>query len=65
MERTHEQARARIPMTAEQVRTIINTMECETKSRAARKSMAIHAIAIANVTDEGRAVWVDYLATFD
>ena len=65
MERTLQQARNGELMNAEQVRAIIETMNRDTKSRAARKAMASAAVNRAKVTEEGRAVWADYLATFD
>jgi hypothetical protein len=64
MERTHEEARARIPMNAAQVEAIIETMERETKSKASRRRMAEAAVLMGNVTEEGREVWRQYLATF-
>lgn len=64
MERTHAEARARIPMNAEQVRAIIATMERETKSKGARLRLAQAAIRIGNVTPEGREVWREYAASF-
>lgn len=64
MERTHEEARARIPMNAAQVAAIIETMERETKSVAARRRLAEAAVRIGNVTEEGRDVWRRYLARF-
>jgi hypothetical protein len=64
VERTHEEARARVPMNAAQVAAIIETMERETKSVAARRRMAEAAVLIGNVTDEGREVWRQYLASF-
>jgi hypothetical protein len=63
MERTHAEARARTPMTAGQVRAVIETMERDTKSKSARKAMANAAIRLGNVTDEGRDVWRSYVAT--
>lgn len=65
MNRTHAEARAGIPMNAEQVSEVIRQMEAETKSRPARKRMAEVAIRLANVTTEGREAWIRYLATFD
>lgn len=62
MDRTHAEARARIPMTADQVRTIIATMERETRTKAARIKIAELAIRVGNITDEGREVWREYLA---
>ena len=60
-ERTHAQARARIPMNAAQVRGIIDEMEAKTKSRDARISLATHAIQIGNITEEGKDVYREYL----
>jgi hypothetical protein len=60
-ERTNEEARARIPMNASQVRACIDEMQAQTKSRAARLSMARHAISIGNITPEGKDVWREYL----
>lgn len=59
--RTHAQARARIPMSAAQVRAVIDEMERHTKSRDARIAMAKAAIRIGNITDEGKAVYREYL----
>lgn len=64
-ERTNEQARARIPMNAAQVRHYIDQMEHETKSRRARKGMAELAIKRAFCTDEARNVWREYLAKLE
>lgn len=64
MDRTHAEARAGIPMTAQQVLVVIGAMERDTKSKAARKRMAEVAVQRANVTDEGRDVWRKYLSTF-
>jgi N-glycosylase/DNA lyase len=64
MERTLAEARSRIPMNAKQVKTIISTMERDTKSKAARLRMAQAAISIGNVTPEGRDVWREYAASF-
>lgn len=61
-ERTNEQARARMPMNAAQVRAIIDEMERRTKQKAARVSLAKNAIAIGNITPEGKAVYAEYLA---
>jgi hypothetical protein len=52
------------PMSAAQVAEIIETMERETKSKAARLRMAQAAISIGNVTPEGRDVWREYAASF-
>lgn len=64
-ERTNEQARARIPMNAAQVRGIVDEMERHTKSKDARISLARSAIRIGNITDEGKAVYREYLARLD
>lgn len=60
-ERHHEQARARIPMNAAQVRAVIDEMEASTKQKAARIALAKTAIRIGNITDEGRDVYREYL----
>ncbi len=52
------------PMSADEVREFITKMEKETKSAAARRRMAEIAVQRANVTDEGRDVWREYLKTF-
>lgn len=59
--RTNEQARARIPMNAAQVRRVIDEMEQHTKQKAARISLAKTAIRIGNITPEGKAVYREYL----
>lgn len=63
--RTNEQARARIPMNAAQVRDIIDEMMSvrgSMKSRLDRISrMAVHAIRIGNVSEDGKAVWREWL----
>lgn len=61
-ERTNEQARARIPMNADQVRGVIDSMEAETKSKRARIGMAEHAIKRGFSTPDAKAVWSEYLA---
>ncbi len=63
--RTNEQARARIPMNAAQVRALVDEMEARTKSKAARVSMARSAVRLGNITDEGKAVYQEYLARLD
>jgi hypothetical protein len=60
-ERTNTQARARIPMNAAQVRSVIDEMERHTKQKAARIGLAQAAIRIGNVTDDGKAVYAEYL----
>ncbi|RUM99012.1 hypothetical protein EET67_05065 [Pseudaminobacter arsenicus] len=60
-ERTNAQARARIPMNAAQVRSVIDEMELHTKQKAARVSLAQSAIRVGNITDEGKAVYREYL----
>ncbi len=52
----------RLPMDAAGVADIIATMTRETKSPAARRRMAEAAVQIGNVTDCGRAAWLEYLA---
>lgn len=64
-ERTHADARAGIPMNADQVRASIAKMERAKASLAARKAMAKLAVKHGNFTDEGRKVWADYLESLD
>lgn len=59
--RTNEQARARIPMNAAQVRAVIDEMEASTKQKAARIALAKTAIRIGNITPEGKDVYREYL----
>lgn len=59
--RTNEQARARIPMSAAQVRHIIDQMERFTKGKNTRIVAAQNAIRLGNITDEGKAVYQEYL----
>lgn len=59
--RTNEQARARIPMNAAQVRAGIDEMERLTKSKDARMALARAAIRIGNITVEGKDVYREYL----
>jgi len=49
--------------------TFIAKMECDTKSKAARKRMAeinVNGFGTyrSNISDEARAVWAEYLASF-
>jgi len=68
-ERTHAAARAGLPMTAANVRSVIDELEACNKSKSARRSMAENAIKIAAIsgktTADGVAVWREYLATFN
>ena len=63
MERTNTQARAGIPMTADQVRACIAMMERQGASLVSRKTIAAAAIKRSNVTEEGRDVCRAYAAT--
>lgn len=63
--RTNEDARAGIPMTADNVRWYIDQMERETKSVAARRSLAKSALTMGNISPEGRDVYREYLALLD
>jgi phage terminase large subunit-like protein len=60
MERTHAEARARIPMTADQVRGIIAEMEAAGTRKSARIKLAELAIRVGNITDEGKEVYRAY-----
>lgn len=62
-DRTHAAARARIPMTAANVRWIIAEMAEAKTSLPARKSLAEKALHLGNISDEGRAVYREYLAS--
>lgn len=53
----------RAPMTADEARDIIATMERETRSKAARVRLAEAAIRIGNVSPEGKDVYRTYLET--
>lgn len=64
-ERTNAQARARIPMNAAQVRSVIDEMERHTKQKSARIGLAKAAIRIGNINDEGKAVYAEYLAKLE
>ena len=61
-DRTNEEARRGVPMSAEQVRGFIAKMAADKTSKAARIRMAEAAIERGNITPEGKAVWRDYLA---
>ena len=63
MDRTHADARARVPMNADQARTFIAEMEGKTRDKAARIRLAETAIRIGNITPEGKGVYRAYLAT--
>ena len=49
---------------AEYAKTIIATLEAETKSKAARKRMAEMAIKIGNYDAAAKNVFAEYLKTF-
>lgn len=63
-ERTNEAARARIPMTAANVRWVIDQMAAAKTNMNARKRMAELALKVGNTSEDGKAVWLAYLATF-
>ena len=54
-----EEARAGVPMSAEQVRSFIGGL---TANHAARVRMAEMAIRHGNITEAGKDVWREYLA---
>lgn len=64
LERCNSDARAGVPMSADNVRFYIGRLEAGNPNRNARKRMAELAINQAFVTDEGRQVWREYLETF-
>lgn len=51
------------PRSAEYASEVIAELKRDCRSRKARIRMAEMAISMGNYTDEGRAVWRDYLAT--
>jgi hypothetical protein len=59
--RTNEEARARIPMSADQVKAFIVEMDAKNKSKPARIRMAEAAISHGNITPEGKDIWRAYL----
>lgn len=59
-ERTHEQARARIPLSAAQARHIVDQLETKTKSKAARLSFARNVLVVGNLSPEAREVYREY-----
>jgi hypothetical protein len=61
---TQSMAIARMPMNAAHVRSYIDKLEAGNPNRNARKRMAELALKHANITDDGRAVWVEYLGSF-
>ena len=59
----------RQPQTGQEAREYIQRLESECRSRAARERMAYNAVHgcgayRANHTPEARAIWSEYLATF-
>jgi hypothetical protein len=50
------------PRSAEYASEVITELKSGCKSKKARIRMAEMAISMGNYTDEGRAVWRDYLA---
>lgn len=51
------------PRNAEYAADVIAELKRECKSKKARVRMAEMAVSMGNYTDEGRAVWREYLAT--
>jgi hypothetical protein len=51
------------PRNAEYAVEVIAELKRDCKSKKARVRMAEMAISMGNYTDDGRAVWCDYLAT--
>lgn len=51
------------PRNAEYAAEVIAELKRDCRSKKARVRMAEMAISMGNYTDEGRAVWRDYLAT--
>lgn len=63
-DRSNEDARRGIPMTAAEVRHCIDQLEAGNPHRAARKRMAELAIIHGNITPEGKDVYREYLSHF-
>tara|TARA_B000000460_G_scaffold248191_1_gene225067 strand:- start:11951 stop:12184 length:234 start_codon:yes stop_codon:yes gene_type:complete len=62
IERCNSEARDGIPMTEANVRHTIATMERETKSKKARKSLALAAQRMPTISPEGKALYAAYAA---
>ncbi len=63
-ERSNEDAKRGIPMTAPEVRHYIDRLEAENPNKSARKRVAELAIKHGNVTPEGKDVYREYLSHF-
>ena len=60
-EHTNEMAKARVPMTSDHVRHYIDQLEAGNPNKNARVRTAELAIKFGNVTEDGKAVWREYL----
>lgn len=60
-EHTNEMAKSRIPMSAAHVRHYIDQLEAGNPNKSARVRTAELAIKFGNVTEDGKAVWREYL----
>lgn len=60
-EHTNDMAKARIPMSAAHVRHYIDQLEAGNPNKSARIRMAELAVKFGNVTEDGKAVWREYL----
>lgn len=59
--RSNDDARRGVPMTADEVRWFVDKMERETKDKRARVVLVRNAIKFGNITEDGKAVYADYL----
>jgi hypothetical protein len=62
--RTSGAAKRREPMTAANARHIVAELERHTKSAKARAGLIRTALKIGNISDEARAIYTAYAATF-
>lgn len=60
-EHTNDMAKARTPMNAAHVRHYIDQLEAGNPNKNARVRMAELAIKHGNVTEDGKAVWREYI----
>lgn len=61
-ERSNDDARCGIPMTAPEVRWFIDQLEAHNPNKKARRRMAELALERPNITPEGKDVYREYLA---
>ncbi len=61
-ERSNDDARRGIPMTAPEVRWVIDQLEAQNPNKNARRRLAELALDRPNITPEGKDVYREYLA---